>query len=352
MKILYKVICFVLSRSIQKKCPFSPLKLVQNLDNMKINIYPYQWELLGSMICYRVTNGLCLDYKRLGKKDFETINESVRTISVLSLQKWFSGRKVAVNALNDLCRYASSLFPYNNWKEFQENEINIELIGRCQDWDMYSKSLKAKPNTKPFKALAEIKQWAYKRTIELSNGQGMFYRIQDEKLFVEDKKIKEYDGEYNFFMPGQIPPINYNSVYRNKFKMNNGVVSFQNVFIKKEFTGHTTIKDSTLQILLHEKEDGINHGVEYVVFVRINKYGSSAIYFPGIVLGYDGQGNICSYPVLITTDLSLTIKSPLVNLFLEHCYDEIKSNSYKGRIECINPSIINSLCFSADLKNN
>ncbi|MEO5644445.1 MAG: hypothetical protein ABIQ40_01975 [Bacteroidia bacterium] len=311
---------------------------------MKTNIYPHQWELLACMLTYKVSGGACLDYERLGKKDYEKINDALPLVSPVSLQKWFGGRKPAVNALNDLCQHTSDIFPYPTWQELAQAEVHLEIISACPDWETYAKLLSAEDQSKEYKKLSSLKSWAYTRVLELTNG-GIHLKSntarQKRKAFV-----KEFAGTYSLFMPGQIPPEKYKAVYVNPFVIDEtGDVWMQNAYNKKEFHGFATVKDTnTLQIILHDTN---GDGFEYVISMRVDKYGSSAIYFPALTLGYDGQGTICSYPVLLTTDLNLNIESTFVNLYLEECYKHFLSKAKKGRMECLSPTILQSIYVKA-----
>lgn len=318
-------------------------------------IYPYQWELLAAMITYKVSNGLCMDYQRLGAKDFKKISTSIITINRESLGKWIKGiRRPAQNALDDLCKYTSDFFPYSSWEEFSEKEFNSELLSFSPNWKKYSLQLfQERNNVKGNENLKRIRNWVYER-INLLATKGWFSKSQNKFPFIYSK-LDEFAGEYKYFIPGQIPPSKYQEIYVNPLIIkSDGNAELQNGYTKKKFIGFATIKDvNTLQIILYPEKEGLNEGIEYLISIQINKYGDSAKYYPGVVLGFDGQGKICSYPILLSADLSLDINSSLVNLYLKYCYENLASTAHKGRLENASPEVLDILYVqSKNLDNN
>ncbi len=313
---------------------------------MVSTIYPYQWELLASMLTFKITKGSCIDFSRLRNKDLEDLYTSIPTISVESFRKWFGGRKPSSNALNDLCGFISDVFPYKNWQALIESEESIELLSICQDWPTYNLLLNELiSDSTNGRKLYNIRHWVYSRVIELSRNRISSQYVNWIKSN-HDENIIDFAGVYSFFMPGQIPPEKYKSIYFNRLEiLENGEVHFQNRFNKKKYFGHASLRDSnSLQIILYPDKN-FGDGFEYAISIKLDKYGPTAIVFPAMAMGYDGQASIFSYPVLLTTNLKLKIDSPLVVKYFEYCYSEFKKDSKKGSMNCVSPIILQSLSF-------
>src|SRR5688500_12589942 len=231
---------------------------------MKVNIHPYQWELLACMMTYKVTNGLCLDYKRLRGVDYEKIHLSKPSLKLPSLKQLFNGRQPAGDSLDDLCGYLANVFSYHNWAEFSEKEENAEMFFSCPDWRTYERLRDSRENSRDFRKLQNIRNWTYSRVISLAKrswDHSGFHFLHNQGM-----KIKEYAGHYKFFMPGQIPPVNFKDVYVDPLTINDeGEIIFRNDYIKNRFYGYATIQDpNTLQVFAFSQSAEKKTGCEYV----------------------------------------------------------------------------------------
>jgi hypothetical protein len=299
-------------------------------------IYPYQWELLAAMITYKVTRGLCLDYARLNGNDYYAIHKESPTLSKDSLRKWFAiDRPPPSNALEDLINYTKEFFPYNTWGEFSHAEENSGLFSACPDWNKYDRLHKAPRGTKDFRVLQDIKTWVYGRVLSLAKKS--WSSLTFRELHTQQNEVSQFAGVYKVFKPGQIPPKKYKRLYVDPLTIKeDGEVIYENAYIHKEYSGHAILKErNTLQMVIYSEKNGVKDGFEYGISIRTNNYGKTARHFAGVVLAFDGENNIYSYPVLLTSDLSLTIESRFVKQYFNYCYDQLIKTAHKGRLECL-----------------
>ena len=318
-----------------------------------INIPPYQWEILASMITYKHTSGLCLDFFRLRGEDISSIDQIAQIPSKDKLMSWGWSKKPVPSSLPALISYVSDVFPYKTIEQFAENEENVELFSKCYDWDQYLRNVKEPVDSYGSRIVKEIKMWAYQRVLALSKKE--WTGIGFSGLHNQESSINKYAGEYKYFMPGQIPKEGFDKVYCNTLLLEQeGTCKLQNTHIKhiiEWYYGNAIIKDrNALQMIFFSEENLRKTGFEYVVSVKLNNYGAAVTHFAGITTGFDGNNNIYAYPILLTKDLTLTIESPFVVAYFEKCYEDFSKNAQRGRMECQDPQLLFDLEFRFGIK--
>lgn len=322
---------------------------------MKRNIAPYQWEILAAMITYKVTGGLCLDYKRLEADDYKAIIKDSPSLGT-QVARWFGAGGPPGNAIDNLIKYVSDHFPYKTWDEFRQGEMNSDLLQLVPEWATYTeyrikendkknpKNIETFKKTIGYKNLQALRSVAYERIINLARSST--FDVNSYVLHKQESLIRQYVGAYQYFMPGQIPPRKFKRVYVNPLTINaDGSVVFENAYIFKKtkkihqmYYGNAIVKDlDTLQIVLYSEKHNRRSGIQYMISLRIDDYGVTADHLPGIALSFTGHRNIYCYPVLLSNQKSLTIDSPFVIEYFKLCYKQFKNRAHTGRMECISP---------------
>ena len=310
-------------------------------------IHPYQWELLSSMLTFKLSRGLTVEFERLKGDDFDVLYDATHISSIGSLSRWGKDRKPVDASLHLIITYLSDVFPYKTLEELITTEYNPEMFHKCPDWVQFLKYSDNK-NSNLYKSIQEIKVWAYERTLQLSKRP--WQAVGFSGLLNQESLIKEFEGEYIFFMPGT--PPSFDPIYYNPLLIaEGGFAKMQNRYIKKWYYGNAVIKDKKyLQIILFSEKDNRKEGFEYVINVQLNNYGVTAIHFPGITTGFTGNNDIVAYPVLITKDLTLSIESPFVKAFFETCYSSYSKKSKDGKMECLDPAILLELHYKYNVR--
>jgi hypothetical protein len=309
-----------------------------------ISLYPFQWEVLMTCIVFKVSNGLCLDISRLIPKDWKQLENDLG-IREASLRAWIKNGVSPTRAhLDNLVNYVADITGCETLKEFTETVDNERLLNTCPNCQKYQLLKEAEPHSRDFARLTEIKTYAYERVLTMAKNNIKYVAFRG--LHKQEKSIKQLATKYQIFKPGQIPPTNFKDVYVGTLEISEeGEVTYRNAYIyedtKIEYFGNAIVKDnSALQILLFLEKNDIRVGFEYAISVLVNRYGITAENFPGITLGFDGNGDIYSYPVLLTTDYSLTITSPFVKNYFNSCYEKLGRRSNTGRLECQDADLI------------
>ena len=270
-------------------------------------IHPYQWQLLAAMISYKVSDGLCLDFNRLDTRDLEKIYEKTHITSKNTFLRWGRDKKPVDGSLDALIEYISDLFPYKNLHDFTLAESDAEQFHKCPSWNTYFRLVEVNDDSQGHKLLMEMKVWAYERVVNLSKRN--WTAVSFSGLHSQETSVKKFAGEYKYFMPGQIPPTNYDDVYENPLIIeSDGAARIQNKHIQEWYHGNAIIKDrNALQIIFFSEKDKRKDGFEYAVSIKVNNYGVKAKHFAGITLGFTGNNNIFCYPILVTKNLSLDL---------------------------------------------
>lgn len=304
------------------------------------SIHPYQWELLASMLAYKTSNGLCLEFERLGQDDLEHIYKQTHIPSKGTLFKWGTSRKPVDESLELLVQFISDIFPYKSLDDFISSEHDLEQFHKCSDWDKYLKYSRAHPDSHGHKIRQEIKTWSYSRVLSLVERD--WSPLGFSGLHNQETLVKKFAGEYLIFKPGQIPRITFDDLYYDPLTIEkNGSSKYQNRYIQEWYHGNAIIKDkNALQMIFFSEKDKRKDGFEYVISVKINNYGVTAKHFAGICLSFTGNNNIYAYPILMTKDLSLTIEHPFVRAYFERCYKDYEQRSISGRMECQSPDLL------------
>lgn len=126
--------------------------------------------------------------------------------------------------------------------------------------------------------------------------------------------IKEYVGDYKLFWAGRLNGV-YEKIYVNEITIfPDGSFHNYNPFSKKKHIGRVYLKDvKNLELISYDyDENGQITGVGNLLLLNVNTYGKLQVFIPGVGLSFDGELNPSAFAVVLTANLNLTIKDPVI----------------------------------------